>query len=106
MGRNVDLGQDVNKGTPKTAEELQKQKMIYMNIPTVTMLMIDIKDYPNCRRYVKAFVQSIRNSMSKRELRKELFKTFGVKTLKKMQRLKPKELELLKEIYGDDIWGE
>jgi len=103
---NVDLGQDMNKGLPKTEEDLKKQKMIYMNIPTVTMLLLDIKDYANCRRYVKALVQSIRNSMSKRELRKELFKTFGVKTLKKMKALKPKEFELLKQVYGDDIWGE
>lgn len=95
---------DVDLGGTIKAPPQQKSKVIYMNIPTTIMLMIDIMNCPNCQKYIDALSKSIMSSLTKKELRKEIFNMFGVRTVKKMQRIRKREMVLISSIFGEDIW--
>ena len=98
---DVDLG-----GTQKNAPTPDKQKMVFVSIPGVLGLMDEIYGRSDiCDRYVAAFKDTIAQTLSNKELRKEIFRIYGVKTLKKLKRLKPAGYEKMTKIFGN-IWGE
>lgn len=98
---DVDLG-----GTKKNVATPDKQKMVFVSIPGILGLMDEIyKRSDICNRYVAAFKDTISQTLSNKELRKEIYKIYGVKTLKKLKRLKPEGYEKMTEIFGN-IWGE
>jgi len=96
---NVELG-----GTKKVKSSQEKQKVIYLGIPTTNMFMIDIMNCPNCHKYIEAFSKTIRSALTNKELRKEIFDMVGVRTVKKMRLLKMKEMALLTSIFDEGIW--
>jgi len=99
---------DVNLGASsnKTVEPKQeKQKMIYMNIPSGLLFIIESKGLDPMKKYSDAISQSIKQSLSNIEIRKTILQAFGVKTVKKMQRLKSKEYDIFTEVFGKEIWG-
>jgi len=99
---------DVSLGgsKPKTmkADEQTKQKMIYLNIPTALMMIIELGDSKNIKKYADPIIQSIKQSSNNKELRKLVCQMFGVPTAKKFKKFKPKEFEIMTTLIGD-IWG-
>jgi hypothetical protein len=84
--------------------EQQKQKMIYLDIPTAITMIIELGDSKNIKKYSDPIIANIKKSMNNKELKKILCLMFGVKTAKKFQKLKPQEFEIMTGTFGD-IWG-
>ncbi len=82
----------------------QKQKMIYLNIPTAISMIIELGDSKNIKKYSDPIVSNIKQSMTNKQLRKILCLMFGVKTARKFKKLKPQEFEIITNLFGD-IWG-
>jgi len=95
---NVSLG-----GAPKPAGT-ETQKMIYLNIPSAIMMIIDLADSQNISKYSVPIIQNIKQSLSNKEIKKILCAMFGVKTAKKFRDQKPVEFKVITDIFGD-IWG-
>ncbi len=91
-------------GAPKDAPAPEKQKLIYINIPTAVMMIIELGDSKNIKKYADPIIKTIKDSTPNRELKKILCLMFGVKTAKKFKRLKPQEFKIITNIFGD-IWG-
>ncbi len=100
MGKEIDLGRSVRKAEEKT------NKLVFMNIKTTIMLILDIHDIPRCSKYVKSFSDSIIKSLSQREVRKEILELFGIRSLKKLEKQKPEETKILRKIFGTGILGD
>jgi len=99
---DINLGASSNKVVdPKQI----KQKMIYMNIPTGLVFVIESRGLASMKKYADAITQSIKTSLSNVEIRKTILQTFGVKTVKKMRRLKENEYDVFTEAFGKEIWG-
>jgi hypothetical protein len=94
---DVSLG-GKQEATPET------QKMIYLNIPTAIMMIIELGDSKNIKKYSDPMIDSIKKSTSNKELRKILCSIVGVKSAKKLKSLKPAEFQILTNLFGD-IWG-
>lgn len=99
---DVSLGGGKTNAAPSKGE--QKQKMIYLNIPTAVSMILDLGDSKNIKKYSDPIVANIKQSYSNKELRKVLCVMFGVKTARKFKALKPKEFEIVTGLFGD-IWG-
>ncbi len=95
---------DVSLGGKKETTIPEKQKMIYLNIPTAITLIIELGDSKNIKKYSDPIIASIKQSFSNRELRKVLCTMFGEKTARKFKVNKPEEFEILTKLFGD-IWG-
>jgi len=90
-------------GKPKN-EEPAKEKMIYLNIPTAVLMIIELGDSKNIKKFADPIVKTIKDSMTNKELRKLLCQMFGVKTAKKFKKFKLQEFNVLTNIFGD-VWG-
>ncbi len=99
----VNLGSSSN--TPKNDPNQKKQKMIYMNIPSGLVFIIDAQGLETMKKYSDAIIKSIKDSLSNVEIRKTILQTFGVKTVKKMKRLKINEYNIFTKVFGIKIWG-
>lgn len=97
---------DVSLGGSKKSNVTapETQKMIYLNIPTAIMMIIELGDSQNIKKYSEPIIASIKQSISNKELRKILCAIMGIKTAKKLKDLKPKEFEVLTLLFGD-VWG-
>lgn len=82
----------------------ETKKMIYLNIPTAVMMIIELGDSKNIKKYADPMLDSIKKSISNKELRKILCGIVGVKSARKLKDLKPREFDLLTQLFGD-IWG-
>ena len=98
---NVSLGGQKNVNVSK---EQTKQKMIYLNIPTAIIMVLELGDSKNIKKYADPIISSIKQSLSNKELRKIICPIFGVKTARKFRKMKSQEFELVTKIFGD-IWG-
>jgi len=98
---DVSLGGAPKQQAP-TGQE--KQKMIYLNIPTAISMIIELGDSKNIKKYSDPIVTNIKQSMTNKELRKILCLMFGVKTAKKFKKFKLQEFEIVTNLFGD-IWG-
>ena len=99
---------DVNLGSSSQAPAIpkqEKQKMIYMGIPSALLFITEARGFVSMKKYSDAMIQSIKGSLTPIEIRKTILLTFGVKTVKKMQRLKSKEFDIFTEVFGKEIWG-
>lgn len=90
-------------GAPKVATP-ETQKMIYLNIPSAIMMIIDLADSQNIAKYSVPIIQNIKQSISNKELRKILCGMFGIKSSRKFRDQKPNEFKVMTDIFGD-IWG-
>ena len=99
---DVSLGGAKSKTAPLKGE--QKQKMIYLDIPTAITMILELGDSKNIKKYADPIVANIKQSFPSKELRKVLCLMFGVKTARKFKKLKPKEFEIVTNLFGD-IWG-
>ena len=97
---NVDLGGSLNKTVPQ-----EKQKMIYMSIPTSLVFIADAMQFEPMQKYADAIAQSIKSSLTNVEIRKSILQVSGVKTVKKMQRLRKDHYDLFTKVFGEEIWG-
>jgi len=84
--------------------EQQKQKMIYLDIPTAITMILELGDSKNIKKFSDPIVANIKQAFTNRELRKVLCLMFGVKTARKFKKLKPQEFEIVTGLFGD-IWG-
>ena len=100
---DVSLGGGGKKNAGATPEQ-QKQKMIYLDIPTAILMIIELGDSKNIKKFSEPIIASIKQSMTNKEIRKILCLMFGVKTARKFKKLKPQEFEIITGIFGD-IWG-
>lgn len=89
-------------GKPEATPETQK--MIYLNIPTAIMMIIELGDSQNIKKYSEPMIDSIKKSISNKELRKILCSLMGVKSARKLRDLKPNEFRVLTILFGD-VWG-
>ena len=96
---------DIELGGSKGVEQPKKQKVVYITIPATIMLLLDIKNYPNCKRYVDSLSQNILNSLTKEEIKKEIFNLFNVKNERQLEKRYAIIKTELTHIFGD-IWGE
>lgn len=99
MGNNVSLG-----GKPKGDVVPEKQKMIYLNVPTAISMIVELGDSKNIKKYADPIIASMKQSLTNKELSKILCGLFGVKTNKKFSKTKPVEFKMMTDIFGD-IWG-
>ena len=99
---DVNLG---SSGNQQPDSSQVKQKMIYMNIPTGLLFISESYEIEPMTKYANAIIQSIKGSLTNVELRKTILQTFGVKTVKKMERLRSNEFKIFTEIFGGEIWG-
>ena len=95
---------DVSLGGGSKEESLEKQKLIYLNIPTAILMLIDLKDSKNIKKYSDPIVASIKQSLTNKEIRKIVCSMVGIKTIKKFKFLKPAEFVIFNNMFGD-IWG-
>lgn len=95
---------DVSLGGAKKEVTTESQKMIYLNIPSAIMLIIDLADSQNIKKYSEPIIQNIKQALSNKELRKILCEMFGMKTAKKFRDKKPVEFKFVTDMFGD-IWG-
>jgi len=98
---------DVSLGGGKknaSAPDQQKQKMIYLDIPTALLMIIELGDSKNIKKYSEPIIKNIKQAMTNKELRKILCLMFGVKTARKFKLNKPQEFDIITGIIGD-IWG-
>jgi hypothetical protein len=96
---------DVSLGGKPAGDVVQeKQKMIYLNIPTAISMIVELGDSKNIKKYSDPIIASIKQSLTNKEFSKILCGMFGVKTNKKFSKTKPNEFKMLTEIFGD-IWG-
>lgn len=95
---------DVSLGGSKTNAVPEKQKLIYIGIPSAILMIIELGDSKNIKKYADAIIGSIKQSISNKELRKILCEMFGVKSARKLKETKPKEFEILTNLFGN-IWG-
>lgn len=96
---DVDLG-----NTSKGAE--QPQKMLYFGIPTTISLMVTISTYEPAKKFVDAMKDTLYQSMSLGDLRKQICVLYGVKTMRKLKKHRENDAKILTSIFGDRIWGE
>jgi hypothetical protein len=92
-----------NKKASATPEQ-QKQKMIYLDIPTAIVMIIELGDSKNIKKFSDPIIANIKQSLTNKEIRKILCTMFGVKTARKFKKLKPQEFEIVTAIFGD-VWG-
>lgn len=92
------------KGNAAPSKEEQKQKMIYLNIPSAIMMILDLGDSKNIKKYSEPIISNIKQSFTNKEIRKILCTMFGIKTAKKFKVQKPVEFEIVTGLFGD-IWG-
>ena len=52
--------------------EQQKQKMIYLDIPTAITMIIELGDSKNIKKYSDPIIANIKKSMNNKELKKIL----------------------------------
>jgi hypothetical protein len=78
--------------------------MIYLNIPSAIMMILDLGDSQNIKKYSDPIVANIKQSFTNKELRKVLCQMFGVKSARKFEKLKPLEFKIVTGLFGD-IWG-
>lgn len=97
---NIDLN-----GSP-TVQEEQKQKLIYFNIPTALVFINDCNEYPKAEKFINAMKQAILSSLTKKEIRQEILKIAGLKTVKKLRDLNRPVYDMFGKVFGTDIWGE
>ena len=83
----------------------KKQKVLFIGIPSIIKMIIDLKDCERFQPYAKAFVKNITTSMSKKELRKAISEACGVKTMNKMKRFKQDELKVLSDFFDPNLWS-
>lgn len=96
---------DVNLGGGnKKSGEPQKQKLLYIGIPTAIQMIIELSDSKSIKKYSDPIVADLKKSFSNKELRKMICPLFGVKTSKKFKSTRPVQFERMTEIFGD-IWG-
>ncbi len=91
------------KNTGATPEQ-QKQKMIYLDIPTAITMILELGDSKNIKKYADPIVSNIKQAFPSKQLRKVLCTMFGVKSARKFKKLKPQEFEIVTNLFGD-IWG-
>jgi hypothetical protein len=91
-------------GSKKTEAAPETKKMIYLNIPTAIMMIIELADSQNIKKYSVPMIKSIKESVSNKELRKILCGIMGVKSARKLRDLKPAEFNVLTQLFGD-VWG-
>lgn len=100
---NVDLGG--SKDTKLKNVDPKKQKVLFIGIPSIIKMIIDLKDCEQFQPYAKAFVQNITSSLSKKELRKSICESCGAKTLNKMKRFKSEQLDILSNYFDSNLWS-
>ena len=84
--------------------EQQKQKMIYLDIPTAITMILELGDSKNIKKYADPIVANIKQAFPNKQLRKVLCKMFGVKTARKFKKFKPEQFDIVTNLFGD-IWG-
>ena len=100
---DVSLGGGKTNTAPPEAGQ-QKEKMIYLNIPTAILMIIELGDSKNIKKFADPIIRNIKQSLTNREIRKILCAMFSVKTARKFKLNKPQEFEILTQMFGD-VWG-
>jgi len=100
----ADVSLGGGKKNTTEADGQQKQKMIYLNIPTAIIMLIELGDSKNIKKFADPIVANIKQALTHKEIRKILCEMFGVKTARKFKLNKPTEFEGLTKMFGD-IWG-
>jgi hypothetical protein len=99
---NVSLGGGKQNAAVPAGQ--QKEKMIYLNIPTAILMIIELGDSKNIKKYADPIISNIKQALTNREIRKILCTMFSVKSARKFKANKPQEFEILTMLFGD-IWG-
>ena len=102
----VDLNGKKDEKVEKKEGKTEKQKLIYMNIPTALMFIMDNYECPNAGKYIGAISKSISSTIEPDELRDIIYTTFGRRSEKHMKEYNPKEYEILTDYFGKMLWSE
>ena len=98
---NIDLG----GSSPIQQADQIKERMIYLNIPTALMIILDCSEYPKAKKYTTAMLQSLNATLSRVDLRKEILRTCGVKSSGKLKKLNRDMYDKFSKLFGKGIWG-
>ncbi len=96
---NLDLG------SAKSSQEPKKVKAITVTIPGMILVLVALSDQAEKNKVLIDSLKKGMEALTKKEIRKAAFQAYGVKTPKKMKRLKEVEYNILSNIFGEAIWG-
>ncbi len=95
---------DISLGGGSKEKVPETKKMIYLNIPTAILMILELGDSKNIKKYADPIIDSIKKSLTNKELSRVICGMFGVKSARKFKKLKPNEFTVMSNIFGN-IWG-
>jgi len=96
----VDLG-----GNKQKSSEPKKEKMVYLNLPSVIMFMIELDGVDASEKYINAMVSSMTQACTHVEIKGIILNMFTIKNVETFMKFHKKEYDILTKRFGISMWG-
>ena len=100
--KNPDVMTPLSGGNKK---DQKKEKLVYMSIPSILSLMVDIELKNDLNKYVSAFSLSLFKEIKREELEEIILKLFGKKSSNDLKTSNIEIYTVITKLFGTTIWS-